>query len=339
MSTDDVLRERLRAAADAAGAHANPSDAMRVVDAGPPPPTGPKLWLLGVITVVALAAGTLAGATVLSPGADADDGTAASTGGVDAASEASTNPAAPMVGAAFDCPGGAEVGRLRAGDRVYVVGRDESGAWAAIRDPRDIADVVWVERAALVPDADLDVDVVECDEPTPLLPPAATETTTTTTVPGAPSTTVASPPKPGTPTTTAPGTQPGTGATVTTTTSAPTTTAAAPDTQAPTLQLSADHSEIFRDDPYCARQAVLTAIAADDVGVTAVTGTYSGLPGSPLTFTRTGGSPANGTWTATFGPFTSPTTQDVIITVTARDAAGNSRNAVVTIKYWGVCLS
>lgn len=339
MSTDDLLRDRLRSAADAAGAHADTSAAMRLVDAGPPPPAaGPKLWLLSAIAVVALAAGTLAGATVLSPG-DGDAAAADQGGGIGAAAERPTDAPAQMVGAAFDCPGGAPVGQLRAGDRVFVVGRDESGAWSAIRDPQDVAEVVWVETAALAPDAAIDVDVLGCDEPTPLLPPTETpESTTTTTVPGSTSTTVAVVPKPGVVTTVAPSPPPGTAVTTT----APTTTTTAPDTQAPTLQVSASRTEIYQSDGMCTdvRRSQLTALATDDVGVASVTAAYSGLPGSPLTFTRTGGSLTNGTWTATFGPFNSPTTQDLTITVIARDAAGNtSASQTVQIKYWAMgCL-
>lgn len=352
MSADDLLRDRLRSAADAAGAHANPSAAMRLIEAGPPPPpTGPKLWLVSVIGAVAVAAGTLAGATVLSPDGPGPSTSANGGSGIHAAAQTPTDPATPMAGAAFDCPGGAAVGQLRAGDRVYVVGRDDSGAWSAIRDPRNLSDVVWVETAALVPDASLDVDVVGCDEPTPLLPPeqtpetTTTTTTTSTTVPGAPSTTVAEPLKPGTPPTSAPGaTTPGGGAPSTTTSSTPpptNTKAPSVDTQAPNIvQVTRSPNEIMRDvSPYCDTVAVITVNATDDIGVVSVTGTYSGLPRSPLHFTRTGGTPQNGTWTATFGPFTSITTQDVTITITASDASDKTVTATTTIKYWGSCVS
>lgn len=338
MNTDDLLRDRLRTAADAAGAHANAADALRLVNQGPPPPTaGPKLWLVSVVAVVALAAGTLAGATVLSPGAKADPRAGGNGGG-----DATALPASPnggptlMAGTVYDCPGGAEVGKLRAGDRVYVVGRDESGSWAAIRDPQRIADVAWVEQSLLVPDGDIDVETMRCTEPTALVTPGASTTTTTTTAaPEAPSTTIAPTPQPGNSTTT---TRP-TGSTTPSTST--TTTTAAPDSQLPTVQASASRYQIDpRSGAYCTATStsVITVIASDNVGVTSVTATYAGLPGSPLTFTRAGGSETNGTWTATFGPFTTTTARTVQITVTVRDANGNSADDTVTIEYSGVCL-
>lgn len=63
--------------------------------------------------------------------------------------------------------------------------------------------------------------------------------------------------------------------------------------------------------------------ATDNIGVVSVTGTYSGLPGSPLGFAHQGGN----LWTARFGPFTglpSDFNQQITIAITARDATGNS---------------
>lgn len=55
----------------------------------------------------------------------------------------------------FDCPEGAAVVELHRGDRVLATGRDPSGAWIEIRDPRDLGARVWVAAPSLVPDRGL----------------------------------------------------------------------------------------------------------------------------------------------------------------------------------------
>ena len=73
------------------------------------------------------------------------------------------------------------------------------------------------------------------------------------------------------------------------------------------------------------------------MAVISVTATWAGLPGSPLAFTHGSGA----VWTATFGPFSglgASYSQDVTLTVTARDAAGNARSAAVVVHVWGTCL-
>ena len=67
-----------------------------------------------------------------------------------------------------------------------------------------------------------------------------------------------------------------------------------------------------------------------------VTGTYSGLAGSPLAFSLQGGQ-----WRANFGPFNglAPNySQPITITITARDAAGNQATTQVQVRVWGTCL-
>jgi hypothetical protein len=120
------------------------------------------------------------------------------------------------------------------------------------------------------------------------------------------------------------------------TTVAPPTTA--PDTQPPTLQVQSTPGPIYDTSwPECVNDAQLTAFANDNRGVVAVTGTYSGLPGSPLNFTFSAGA-----WRATFGPFSglaSGYDQFIPITVRARDAAGNLSNpVVVSIEVIETCL-
>jgi hypothetical protein len=202
-----------------------------------------------------------------------------------------------------------------------------------------LSTVVWIPSAALEPDGDrAEVPVMTCAEaavslgevPTTTTAPGES-TTTSTTVPGS-STTIA-------PTTTA-------AAVVTTlppTTVAPTT---APDTQQPTLQVQITSPSAQPGQPpqifdaswsECPNEAQLVVFANDNRGVVAVTGTYSGLPGSPLNFTFSAGA-----WRATFGPFSGLSSgfyQDTSITVRARDAAGNLSNpVVVTVEVFGTCV-
>jgi hypothetical protein len=72
--------------------------------------------------------------------------------------------------------------------------------------------------------------------------------------------------------------------------------------------------------------------------VTAVAASYGqGLPGSPLALAPQGGN----AWAASFGPFAAldpAYSQDVAITVTARDAAGNAASAQVVVRVEGTCL-
>ena len=105
------------------------------------------------------------------------------------------------------------------------------------------------------------------------------------------------------------------------------------------MQAGSNLSEIFvSSGPECDNEAVITAFASDNVGVTSVTGTWTGVGGSPKAFTKGAGT----TWTMTFGPFAGVETanQVVTITVTARDAAGNSRSTAVNVTVWGegMCL-
>ena len=82
---------------------------------------------------------------------------------------------------------------------------------------------------------------------------------------------------------------------------------------------------------------MLTAIATDNVGVTSVTGTWSGLAGSPKAFTKGSGN----SWTMQFGPFSGlgfAYNQLITITITAKDAAGNSQATTVQVRVYGECL-
>lgn len=307
MSLDDELRRRLKDAADQAGAGVNPA-ALAQAAATTVPAAALPMKLLAGLGAVGLVVGGALGFTALKP---ADDDTA----GFGATVEVQQY-------SLYDCPGGAPSGVAYPGDRVYITGRDESGGWLEVRDPRNQGSTLWVPSSAVDPDTVIDVPIRSCDEPIELI--AVEATTTTTTLVRDTTTTSATP-------TTTPATTPVT---------APPTTQA-PDTQKPVVsQGTRNPSEIY-DVSYsanCAVQSAITVQVTDNVGVTQVRGTYgAGLPGSPLVFTHGAGN----TWTATFGPFSLDGSyfQDVVISMVARDAAGNSSNATtVTVRVWGTCL-
>ncbi len=220
----------------------------------------------------------------------------------------------------YDCPDGALVGSAYSGDRVFVTGRDEDGSWLEIRDPRNESVVRWVPADAVDPDAATDVPVHECEK---LVEAVVVDETTSTTAPVLETTTT-------------------TGQKTTPPTTPPTTLA--PDTIAPVaILLSSSPAEIYdsaADSVNCPETSTLTVTATDNVGVTQVTGTYSGLGGSPKAFSNGGGN----TWTAAFGPFSGlpvGSQQNITIVFVARDAAGNTSNAVqasVSVQGAGNCL-
>ncbi|HTH07760.1 MAG TPA: hypothetical protein VMS14_10790 [Ilumatobacteraceae bacterium] len=205
MTFDDELRARMQQAADQAGAGADPAamtaTASTAATSGAGGAAAASTWrLFGLLAVTGLVVGGALGFTVLQP----DD---------TAASEA---PAVVVDGyALYDCPDGSPAGSARPGDRVWVTGRDDAGAWLQIRDPRDPARHRWVVASAVVPDdatASVDaVPVASCDVTTVLVVSGNTSTTTsstTTTVPTstttATSTTVAATVAPTTPPTAPP---------------------------------------------------------------------------------------------------------------------------------------
>ena len=157
MSLDDELRRRLQAAADRAGAGANPATLTRGARARVGRRRSGRRWRLfaglGAIAVVGAVVGGVLGYTVLAPKAEDAAQIDAGRYGL------------------YDCPGGALVGEALAGDRIFVTGRDADGEWLRIRDPRDSAGERWVPAAAVDPDSGAaDVPVVECDPPIELGP-------------------------------------------------------------------------------------------------------------------------------------------------------------------------
>lgn len=319
MTLDDELRRRLQQAADRAGEGTDSGALAGAVaakaGAGAGAGTGlGGLRLLGALGATGLVVGGALGFTLLRPA----EGEANGPG---------LTPTAISAGNLFDCPDGVAVGTVHAGDRLFAVGRTDDGGWLAVRSPSG-GPVNWLPATALAADDDRQLPVLTCTETIAMTTGTATTTTTTIAATSTTSTTV--PPTSTTvaPTTTVPVTVPPT---------APTTTLA-PDTQKPTVQASTNLTEIYDSSwSECDNEAVLTAIATDNVGVTSVTGTWSGLPGSPKAFTKGSGN----SWTMQFGPFSGlgfAYNQLITITITAKDAAGNSNAATVQVRVYGECL-
>lgn len=102
----------------------------------------------------------------------------------------------------FDCPDGSAAGTVHRGDRIYLTGRDVSGAWVEFRSPENVGARAWLRAGDVLPDGDasgLDertclvtvVAVGETDTTTTIGPPDTVPSTTvpdtTTTTAGAPS--------------------------------------------------------------------------------------------------------------------------------------------------------
>jgi hypothetical protein len=78
----------------------------------------------------------------------------------------------------------------------------------------------------------------------------------------------------------------------------------------------------------------LTVSASDNVGVTAVNAGWGPSPSGSTSLTRSGGTDQSGTWQTTIGPFNGVPpefAQNITVTITASDAAGNSRSTSLSI--------
>jgi len=348
MSLDDELRRRMQAAADRAGAGVNPGAVAQTVAAKAATGPRPSFRLIGGLGAVGVMVGGVIGFTALKP--------TESAGATAVIVETQRY-------SLYDCPDGGLRGTALPGDRVYVTGRNEAGDWLELRDPRNQSNRAWVPADAVDPDAIVDVPVVQCNPTIELMASVATssttvvDTTTTTAIPEttttvAPTTVPVTVPittKPTVPAT-APSTAPPTVApTVPSTvpsTAPPTVPPTAPptlppDTQKPTVgQAAANPTKIYDSSwsANCASSSVITVSAADNIGVTSVQGTWSGVAGSPKQFVKGAGT----TWTLTFGPFSglaSGFNQAVQISIVARDAAGNASTPVnVAVTVNGTCL-
>jgi hypothetical protein len=53
----------------------------------------------------------------------------------------------------YACPGGPQVGQLRGGDHVVAVQRSDDSSYVGVRNPYNVGDVLWLETSVLVVDA------------------------------------------------------------------------------------------------------------------------------------------------------------------------------------------
>jgi hypothetical protein len=243
------------------------------------------------------------------------------------------------------CPGsaaaGSVLGAFHGGDRVWLVGRDDTRQWVQVRNPA--GDHVWV-AAAVVTAASVDaLPVVSCDldelasagtdrnasaGTAPVAPDETGATTTTSsTLPiGTPSTTTAPPP------TTAP-------LPATTTTPTP---PAPGDHTGPVIQKAAGNpAQIWEHyapgGGSCVSQITTTISAGitDPAGVAGAQLEWRlASDGSHGTVTMT---PAGATWRGVVGPVewnagaVPACGTDIAITIQARDGAGNTSTATTTV--------
>lgn len=273
--------------------------------------------------------------------------------------------------ATYACPGEDETGGLRRGDRIYAVAVDESGDWLAVRNPLDLGDRIWVATGAVIPDESLDdLPLDGCDprgdlaiagvevtpEPTPEPTPddfsldfgeelaiGPTPSVEATPPPGSTPTPVPPPPPPGSTAAPVPPPPPPPppppGATSTPTPVPPTPAPTpVPDGQPPTIQVSASGIEVTEvNTDGCPTTLAITATASDNNAVVSVTASWTvGGVFSSVPMSNAGG----GNYTATFGPFGPGTLprfgfEDVAITATAADAAGNTASASTgLVRVW-----
>jgi hypothetical protein len=264
----------------------------------------------------------------------------------------------------FGCPGGAPVGTLHRGDRVFVTGRDKTGDYLQIRDLTDITARVWVASNVVGAGQVQHVQVAAYEEgcqrevvgaPHPVGPLGETPSSVvaeTTAVPGIVTTSTsaggtarttapgATTSPTGAPVTTTPGTTTSTGVSGTTVTTTPgSTTTTAADNAPPAISgTSATPKEIWESYPSaggtCSSQTttVVSAQVSDASGLSAVTMSWSigKVNGSSAM------SPSGGSYRATLGSFPYHTVPDgkvgqIAVTVTATDTRGNTSTASTTV--------
>lgn len=343
MNLDDELRRRLQAAADEAGAGVDPAAVTQAAVTKAAAATRPSLRLIGGLGVAGVIVGGAIGFTALKPTASAG---------------ASAVIVQTQRYSLYDCPDGGLRGTALPGDRVYVTGRNETGDWLELRDPRNQTNRAWVPADAVDPDAVGDVPVVPCSPAVELVAGVATTSTTSTTVAETTTTTVPATtttvapttvpvstpltPKPTVPPT-APPTVPPTAPPTVPATIPPTVPPTVPptlppDTQKPTLSPATASPDTVFQAAGCNLTSTITVTANDNVGVSSVRGTWKGVSGSPKEFAK---GKAN-TWTMTFGPFTGLPLgfhQAIQISIVARDAAGNqSTAAIVIVNVYDQCV-
>ena len=246
-------------------------------------------------------------------------GIAGAAGGVDLLGDQTLH-LGPDAVPVYACPGEQALGALHRGDRVFATALDESGDWVQVRAAFDLDARVWVAASLVVPDRSFDGLAVadsECD--VALRPPAATTTPTPTPLPG-PTATPTTTPLPG-PTTTP------------TTTPLPGPTTTVPDTSGPTMTgLLVDPAQIREkntDGTSCPppKTTTVSVTATDASGVADVTVSwaYEAVSGAKK---LTAGA---GSFYSTALTFVVSQTQDIVLTVEARDVHDNSTTQTTTV--------
>jgi len=153
------------------------------------------------------------------------------------------------------CPGVSELGTFHGGDRVFITGINDDGAWLEVRAPFDTDARVWVETDQIIEDSSLeDLPLVDCDLAVATGPEVSDTTTTTTAEPS--TTTVGS-----TTTIAAPPTTDTTEAPPTTETTEPPPPPPPSDDEGPRIDFfQADEDEIWEDGPSCAGQQMTVQV-------------------------------------------------------------------------------
>jgi hypothetical protein len=197
---------------------------------------------------------------------------------------------------AASCPGGPVIDELFAGDRVLAIARSEDSGYLGVRDPNDFARTLWFDRAVVVVDAgQADVDSL----PIEACPVATVEVIEPTPVP----TEVPEPePEP-----------------------APVPVPVPGDTTAPSIgqQYAAPKTTLYQNE-----STVIHAFAADNVGVSSVVITWSGVQSGSSTMTFAGANE----WTFNVNRGVSPD-GNVTFTMRAVDAAGNQSAPVSVVIF------
>jgi hypothetical protein len=260
---------------------------------------GPWLPWIGVLLVVAIVGGvTGASGLVGSPAPILSSVRISLTGGVDA----------------LDCPAGASVAKLGAGDRVLALERSDDSAYLQVRNPYDVNQLVWLPAGVVVVDhgeaSISSLPVGGCPKLALALDALPAEASTEAPAPPAPGPA----PKP---------------------TKGETPPPPAPDTTKPTIAAG-----LFSPNPVystksntgiCPTSTTINITATDNVGVTNVSGvTVAGPAGAQIALVSHSGSNYIFSYHVLYEK--TPNETGAIITFTAKDAAGNQASASAGLK-------
>ena len=196
----------------------------------------------------------------------------------------------------YICPGGDAVSELDRGARVVALARNDDASWVSVRDPRSTSTIVWLPVTLITVDADqAAVGDLPLGDPCPTVSLPPLEIADAPVEPDAP----AAGPAP------------------------------AGDTAKPTISSASATPTVF----YNADPTQLQVLAADNVGVTGVSASFSGAyTGSRgLTFSA-------GAWRLSFSITDDDYYGDITVTFRAVDAAGNQSAAssvVIDHQYFG----